>query len=158
MCSSDLVYIRSDGAHAQVVQRDLSSGSERILEPGPGELSRAFFEPGGRFVVMDVVTTDTNGDGRLEAPHLSTTLARRRCRAGAIIASSHGMTGDRPIQRIAAVQGDVTVTDAPAGTVLRPAPPVAPPYELVASSRVPDSESAFQSALPLGPFHWQKRP
>ncbi len=151
---TSMVYLRSDGSHSLVVQRDLASGSERILDPGSGELSRAFFDESGRFVVMDVVTADTNGDGRLEPPRLSATLARRRCRALTISSTSFGMAGDRPIQRIAMVHGDVTVTDAPAGTAFQPASSVEPPYELISSPPSPPYEG---TELPFGPFHWQPR-
>ena len=159
---TSLLYIRSDGARALVVQRDLSSGVERILDPNPGpnpgpnpdpgELSRAFFESTGQFVVMEVVTRDTDGDGQLRPPRLATTLRARRCRGPVISSSSFGMVGDRPIQRIAAIKGDAAVTDAPPGTLFQPPPWIAPPYEL------DPAPAGRGNALPLGPFHWQKRP
>ena len=113
-----------------VVQRDLRTGAERPIDSGPGELSRAFFDRSGRFVVMDVVARDTDRDGLLTQPRVATTLGSRRCRAPVSSASFFGEMGDKPVQRIAPVEGG-PVRDAPSGPSLTPDSRPKPGYNLV---------------------------
>jgi dipeptidyl aminopeptidase/acylaminoacyl peptidase len=146
-----LLYIKSDGARSIVVQRDLGTGAERAIDPGPGELSRAFFDRSGRFVVMEVVARDTNGDGLLTQPRVSTTLGSRRCRAPVTSASFYGQIGDKPVQRVAPVAGGA-VRDAAAGPPLSPSDRPPPRYDLASKER---RALGRGDSLPAGPFHWE---
>jgi hypothetical protein len=146
-----LLYIKSDGARSIVVQRDLRTGAERPIDPGPGDLIRAFFDRSGRFVVMDVVARDTNHDGLLTQPRVATTLGDRRCRAPAASASFFGQIGDKPVQRVAPVVGGA-VRDAPSGPPLSPSDRRPPRYGLASQG---PSASGRGHSLPVGPFHWE---
>jgi hypothetical protein len=87
------------------VVRELSTGAERRLDTGPGELRRAGFEPSGEWAVAVVLTEDSDGNGVLTWPQERTTLAGPRCR-GPVRSSSHfGFSGDQPTQRLMPVAG-----------------------------------------------------
>jgi hypothetical protein len=146
-----LLYIKSDGVRSIVVQRDLRTGTERPIDPGPGDLSRVFFDRSGRLVVMDVVARDTDRDGLLTQPLVATTLGRRRCRAPVSSASFFGEIGDKPVQRVAPVEGGA-VRDAPPGPPLSPSDRPRPGYGL--ASKGPRASGRGDS-LPVGPFHWE---
>ena len=62
------LYLRREGDHTRAVVRDLGTGGETVIESPSGELYRADFDASGEWVVLRVVTTDTNGNGRLEWP------------------------------------------------------------------------------------------
>jgi len=146
-----LLYIKSDGPRSVVVQRDLRTGAERPIDTGPGDLSRAFFDRSGRLVVMDVVARDTDRDGLLTQPRVATTLGSRRCRAPVSSASFFGEIGDKPVQRVAPVDGGA-VRDAPSGPPLSPTDRPRPGYGL--ASQGPRA-SGRGDPLPVGPFHWE---
>jgi hypothetical protein len=73
---------RSTG-HATVVVRDLLTGSETDVDPGPGLLWRVAVAAGGRSITAQVVATDSDKNGALEWPGLNTSLSARRCRGPA---------------------------------------------------------------------------
>jgi hypothetical protein len=56
------------GANARVVLRSLNDGSERELDPGPGQIWRARFDPGGAYITLQMITADSNKNGRLDFP------------------------------------------------------------------------------------------
>lgn len=62
------LYLRREGDRSRVVVRNLETGAEAVIEAPSGELYRADFDPSGEWVVMRVVTTDTNANGHLEWP------------------------------------------------------------------------------------------
>ncbi len=66
--SEHLLYVRTREQHTRVVIRSLADGGERELDPGAGEIWRAGFDPGGAFVTVALVSTDTNHNGRLDLP------------------------------------------------------------------------------------------
>jgi hypothetical protein len=66
--SERLLYVRRGANGARVVLRNLSDGSERELDPGPGEVWRARFDPGGVFAILQMITADSNKNGRLDFP------------------------------------------------------------------------------------------
>ena len=146
-----VLYVRSDGVRSTVIQRDLQTGTERALDPGPGELSRTFFDRSGRSVVMEVLARDTDQDGHLTPPRLATTLMGRRCRGPVMSASFFGQVGDKPLQRVVSVDGG-PVRAAPAGPPLEPYEPPRCRYELAAPG--PDAMGRGD-ALPFGPFRWK---
>ncbi|HEX7668705.1 MAG TPA: hypothetical protein VF395_03935, partial [Polyangiaceae bacterium] len=62
------LYLRRETDHTRVVIRDLGTGEETVINPPPGELYRADFDASGEWVVIRMITQDTNGNGRLEWP------------------------------------------------------------------------------------------
>ena len=149
---SAVLYIKSDGDRSWVVERKLPTGAERTIDPGRGELSRAYFDTSGQFIVMDIVVADTDGDGELRPPRLATTLRERRCRGPVVSASFYGQIGDRPIQRVAPVAGGATRDTTP-GEVFQPFALPPSRYELV-----PQGVQARHRGdqVPLGPMHWEQ--
>jgi hypothetical protein len=146
-----LLYIKTDGARSTVIQRDLRTGVERPIDPGPGELSRVFFDRSGRFVVMEVVAQDTDHDQLLALPRIATTMGSRRCRAPVSSASFFGQIGDKPIQRVAPIEGGA-VRDAPVGPPLAPTPRSRPGYDLASGGH---KATGRGDSLPLGPLRWK---
>ena len=66
--SRRLLYVKRGDAGARVVVRNLADGSERQLDPGPGSIWRARFDPGGTFVVVELINDDSNKNGRFDFP------------------------------------------------------------------------------------------
>jgi hypothetical protein len=66
--SEHLLYVRRNASGSRVVLRTLSDGSERELEAGPGEVWRARFDPGGAFVVLQMISVDSNKNGKFDFP------------------------------------------------------------------------------------------
>jgi len=145
-----MLYLESNGEQARVIVRELASGTERSIDPGPGKLSRAFFEASGRFVVLEVVVQDSDGDGALRVPRAATSLASRRCRGPVASASFFGQLGDTPVQRVVPRAGGV-VTDVLPGTTYRPAAIPPPKYGLAAER---EAVGLPGRTLPLGPLSW----
>ena len=152
-----MIYIKSKGERASVVRRDLKSGIEQRIDPGPGDLNRAFFDASARFVVMDFVEhgpSVIDGPSHMEwgrPPLLGTTYRPRGCSGSAPWATYPVPSQDRPVQRFAAL-ADARVHDVPEGKVIEPAKPAAPRFELVTSSSA--RPVGRDGPLPLGPFRW----
>jgi hypothetical protein len=66
--SKHLLYVRKGDAGSRIVIRSLEDGSERQLDPGPGLIWRARFDPGGVFAVVELINDDSNRNGRLDFP------------------------------------------------------------------------------------------
>jgi hypothetical protein len=66
--SEHLLYVRRRDERTRVVIRDLRDESEQELDPGPGEVWRARFDPGGVYAVLQVITADTNRNRKLDFP------------------------------------------------------------------------------------------
>ncbi len=62
-----LLYFAARGKRTVVVIRELATGAEHDLDPGPVEPWRAAFA-GNDWIVVRVIGTDSNGNGRLEWP------------------------------------------------------------------------------------------
>jgi PQQ-like domain len=148
---SSLVYIRSEGDRAWVVHRDIQSRRERLIDPGPGELSKVFIDASGRFIVMEMVAPSTSRSGPLLPALFSCTLNKRGC-LGPVPARFLGRKAE-PVQRVAAVGGG-KVQDVPRGTTFKPPEPVRSRYHLEPGK---PSARVGHPALPLGPFHWRLR-
>ena len=92
-----LLYVRAapGSAHQRVVVRNLLDGGEREFDPGPGPIWRARFAPGGVFAVLEMMTQDSNKNGRTDfpAPLLSTP---RACAARPGRFHTWAPRGDRP--------------------------------------------------------------
>lgn len=106
-----LAYFRRDSSapanvrRAVVVVRDLSSGAERVIQAGPGEPWRVRFAPDGRKLVLQVIANDTNGNGRLGWPVPEVKVNRWRCQGPVARFPVWQDRGDRPVTRIASVDG-----------------------------------------------------
>lgn len=66
--SEHVLYVRRAPSGNRVVLRNLSDGSERELGPGPGEIWRARFDPGGAFINLQMISADTNKNGKFDFP------------------------------------------------------------------------------------------
>jgi hypothetical protein len=105
-----LAYMRwrepaSEQSKLMVVVRDLQTGDEIEIDPGPGLLLRATLDSGGHWLSLDVVTSDTDGDGTLRWPSIATTLGPRECRGAVRSYSTGGTSGDRPERLLVPVTG-----------------------------------------------------
>lgn len=100
-----LLYLRGRGDRSIAIVRDLATGAEIEIDPGPGLLWRASLDPSGEWALFHVIARDTNGDGRLTPPQRRTSLAGRLCRGPISSYSTFGMGGDRPLLRVATVDG-----------------------------------------------------
>jgi hypothetical protein len=117
-----LVYIRTHGKdaartrdsargqnpdrnNAVVVVRDLSTGAEVEIDPGPGLLYRAALDERGHWVDLQVVARDTDGTGALDWPGQSTSLSGRHCRGPVASYSVYRTYGDTPERRVAPATG-----------------------------------------------------
>ena len=93
--SEHLLYVRAGDQDKRVVVRSLDDGSERELDPGPGAIWRARFDPGGVFIVLKMMTEDSNKNGRADfpAPLLE---EPRACSAGPGRFHTFAFRGDHP--------------------------------------------------------------
>ena len=66
--SEHLLYVRAGQQGRRLVIRTLADGSERELDPGPGAIWRARFDPGGAFLLLEMLEQDTNKNGRTDFP------------------------------------------------------------------------------------------
>ncbi len=66
--SQHLLYARTGEQGPRVVLRTLSDGSERELDPGPGPIWRAGLDSGGAFAVLEMMSSDSNKNGRADFP------------------------------------------------------------------------------------------
>ncbi|MDJ0975155.1 MAG: hypothetical protein QNJ98_11890 [Planctomycetota bacterium] len=114
-----LLYTRAKDDGVVVVVRDLATHAESVIEPGPGVFHRAWIDPAGHHVLLQVVAADTSGNGKLERPEVGSSLAERTCRGAFAAYSVFGRTGDVPVLRVAPTSGgkavDVDGLIAPVG-------------------------------------------
>ncbi|MDI1429549.1 hypothetical protein [Polyangium sorediatum] len=78
-----LAYLATKGERTIAIVRDLASGVETEVDPGPGRLWRIELPGDDSSIAMQVVVADTNGDGILGWPIPATSLSHRRCRTRA---------------------------------------------------------------------------
>jgi hypothetical protein len=90
-----VLYARSGDSGSRIVIRNLSDGTERALDPGPGLIWRASFAPSGSYVVAQMITTDSNKNGKLDFP-APLLAAPRACSAGPARFHAWPERGDRP--------------------------------------------------------------
>jgi len=102
--SEHLLYVRPGETGKRIVIRSLQDGSERELNPGPGVIWRARFDPGGAFVVAELISEDSNKNGRADfpAPLLS---APRPCSASPGRYHTWVDRGDRPVTVLVPLNG-----------------------------------------------------
>ncbi|HEX3853772.1 MAG TPA: hypothetical protein VHW01_22560, partial [Polyangiaceae bacterium] len=103
-----LLYVKSGDSGARVVIRSLNDGSERALDPGPGPIWRARFDRGGAFVVLEMLTDDSNKNGKADfpAPLLTTP---RPCTAGPSRFHTWSDRGDRPETVLVPLSGGAAI-------------------------------------------------
>lgn len=93
--SERLLYVRSGNTGPRVVVRDLRDGTEHALDPGPGPIWRARFAPNGTSAVLEMMTEDSNGNGRADFP-APLLPAPRACAASPGHFHTFVDRGDRP--------------------------------------------------------------
>lgn len=108
--SQHLVYVRPGETGKRIVIRALADGSERQLDPGPGVIWRVRFDPGGVFVVAELIREDSNQNGRADfpAPLLS---GPRPCSAGPGRFHTWIDRGDRPVTVLVPLNGGVPLLE-----------------------------------------------
>lgn len=89
-----MTYLRKDGDHDVIVIRDLPSGAERVVSV-TGMLWRATVDPAGRWARVQVMRSDTDGDGKIEWPGGPSPVALGGCGSD-IIHHRDPTDGDRP--------------------------------------------------------------
>lgn len=100
-----MLYIRRTDDGPRVVVRALDTGSESVIDPGDGVLWRADFDASGRWVLMRVVTTDTNKNGKLAWTARPRDGQALRCAAPVAQYTVREFPGDRPTYRVAPAEG-----------------------------------------------------
>lgn len=110
-----LLTLRRDATGARAVVRDLASGSEAVIDPGPGEIWRMQLDFAGRWVVLSTLLDDTNRDGRLTWP-APERKAPPPCRGPVASYPAWVGRGDTPTSKVAPASGGTA--DAAPGLVL----------------------------------------
>lgn len=108
--SQHLLYVRPGETGKRIVIRSLEGGSERALDPGPGVIWRARFDPGGLFVVAELIGEDSNRNGRADFPAPLLT-APRPCSAGPGRFHTFIDRGDRPFTVLVPLNGGAPVVE-----------------------------------------------
>ncbi|MBX3183421.1 MAG: hypothetical protein KIT72_03360 [Polyangiaceae bacterium] len=110
---STLAYLRQPpgarGGTEALVLRDLPTGREQTLAPGRGSVYRLRLSADARWLVLQVLIDDTNGNGRLDWPSPVLPLTpegprSRRCRAPVMSYSVHPHRGDTVFTRVIPLQ------------------------------------------------------
>ena len=102
-----LLYVRT-GEGARLVLRSLSDGSERVFDPGPGAIWRARLDPGGVYAVLEMLTADSNKNGRADFP-APLLAAPRACSASPGRFHTWVDRGDRPETVLVPLAGGATI-------------------------------------------------
>jgi hypothetical protein len=63
-----VAWLRAEKTRKRVVVRELASGVEHEVDPGAGEVWRLELTADGNWVVLQMITDDTNKNGRLDWP------------------------------------------------------------------------------------------
>jgi outer membrane protein assembly factor BamB len=95
-----VLFLRASAGGDRVVVRELKTGHETEIDPGPGVVVRAVLDPEGESVLIDVATGN-------HLPRLITSLAPRSCRGQALSYSVFG-SDEAPsliVRRIASASG-----------------------------------------------------
>ena len=108
--SQYLLYVRLGESGQRIVLRSLRDDSERQLDPGPGAIWRARFDPGGQFVIVELMNEDTNRNGRADFP-APLRAAPRPCSAGPGRYHTWVDRGDRPVTVLLPVKGGAPVLE-----------------------------------------------
>lgn len=102
-----LLYVKGRGAKARAVVRDLSTGAEKVIDPGAGDVWRAELDPSGTWVVLQMIASDTNGDGKLEWPAPEVRSNDWRCHGPVPTYAAWIDRGDTPEVRVARASGGI---------------------------------------------------
>jgi len=104
-----VLYLQTRDSGARIVVRELATGAEASIDPGPGELWRADFDPSGEWVVARVVTTDTNKNGRIDWTVHPAPGPWMRCAGPLPRYAAWERPGDEPEARLAPASGGTAV-------------------------------------------------
>lgn len=109
-----LAYLRRVGALPSIVVRDLESGEERRVPPGPGDVFRLKLSADSRYVVFDALREDSNKNGRLDwpVPEETPTSACERPKLPRFRSFAYQGRGDQPTRAVASLS-DGSVRDVP---------------------------------------------
>ncbi len=106
--SEHLLYVRAGETGKRIVVRSLLDDSERRFDPGPGLIWRARFDPGGVFVIVELMSEDSNKNGRADYPAPLLT-APRPCSASPGRFHTWIDRGDRPVTVLVPLSGAAPV-------------------------------------------------
>jgi len=109
--SKHLLYVRPGETGNRIVIRNLEEASERALDPGPGAIWRARFDPGGAYVIAELMSEDSNKNGRADFPAPLLT-APRPCSAGPGRYHTWIDRGDRPVTVLLPLNGGAPLLDS----------------------------------------------
>jgi hypothetical protein len=107
-----VAYLQKLELGGKIAVRELATGAEVVVDPGAGVLFRADFDPSGEALSIRVVTTDTNGSGRLDWPVPEVDKPWMRCTGPLPRYAVWEHPGDEAVFRVAKVTGGVA-RDAP---------------------------------------------
>ncbi len=102
---SRLMFVRRRAPRSDVVVRDLATGKEAHVDPGPGKLWRAELSPDGQLVVLHMIVNDTNKNGRLGWPVPERKKNDWRCHAPVAGYNAWLDRGDTPVVAVAPSSG-----------------------------------------------------
>lgn len=102
---SRLMFVRRGTPRSDVVVRDLATGKEAHVDPGPGKLWRAELSPDGQLVVLRMIVDDTNKNGKLGWPVPERKKNDWRCHGPIPTYSAWLDRGDTPVVEIAPSSG-----------------------------------------------------
>jgi hypothetical protein len=108
--SGHLLYVRGGETGKRIVIRSLADGSERQLDPGPGVIWRVRFDPGGSFVIAELIREDSNKNGRADFPAPLLT-GPRACSAGPGRFRTWTDRGDRPATVLVPLNGGAPILE-----------------------------------------------
>lgn len=103
-----LLYTRSGDSGPRLVIRTLSDDTERAVDPGPGPIWRASFAPSGAFVVVEMISADSNKNGKADFP-APLLAAPRACSAGPGQFHAWSERGDKPELVLVPVTGGAPI-------------------------------------------------
>jgi len=107
-----LAYLRRQQGKTRVTVRNLESGAETEVDPGPGAVWRVDLDSSGEWVILRVLVEDTNGNGRLNWPVPKASADPPRCPGPVPHYDAWVDRGDTPIVRVARSGGGKARTEA----------------------------------------------
>lgn len=165
-----LVYLRRSGKRIVLIVRELATGKERQLDTGNGTLLAVHADRGHHTIRYSVVDRDTDGNGRLEAPKLSTNMASTPCRGPALSATIRRRSGDTPSVKTLTLGHASTIeptshvdraqSSRPIGLLPNHLGKRRGPLAIARDGRwlIPAHYAKGARALPRGPLRWLEPP
>jgi hypothetical protein len=94
-----LALVRRNGEENEVLVVDLETQLSRVVYATKFLITSVQYNVQGDALSLTELSTDTNGDGTLEAPKVRTNLATGDCRGGVKSYSVFSLSGDHPVEK-----------------------------------------------------------